>query len=108
MWVGEGAVATSTSRKFEFWFKTGHDGMMYSLKTWFLWSFHVSFFFFFFFFQHILYIRPHYFDSIVFGLLSYPWTSYFYAPGSDSGDVLFLPSLCWFVCWTTLTLVISF
>ena len=31
----------------------------------------------------------------------------FYVPGSESGDILFLPCLfCW--CWTTLTLVITF
>ena len=31
---------------------------------------------------------------------------YFYVPGSDSGDISFLPRL--FVGWTTLTLVITF
>ena len=34
----------------------------------------------------------------------------FYVPGSNSGDILFLPCLFvgWIVCWTSLTLVITF
>ena len=34
----------------------------------------------------------------------------FYVPGSDSGDILFLHCLfvCWFVCLTNLTFVITF
>ena len=31
----------------------------------------------------------------------------FYVPISDSRDILFLPSVCLFVDWTTLTLVIT-
>ena len=48
--------------------------------------------------MHIYYLKSNNsFDSFI---------CCFYVPGSDSGDILFLP--CPFVGWTTLTLVITF